>query len=341
MLLGVAFMMGVVLAAVFPSGREFAELTGKHRVDAYSIAYLTVLTRAKRDDAHLRLVFARQLAELGRWEEAISALAGVTFDASTRGDAHTLRLDVLVARARSFPLDSSERSLALETVHRELNAASELSWPPERARELANLALQLEDPALAARYYLAAAELETLPSARAEALADAGKWLRASGDTRGAAECFQRAADRTDDRERKARYLLAGADALEAHGRPCDAAALLRPLAKDATDVAFVDRAAALSTSCGDVDEAKRIGRRLVELAPDNETFVRAQVVRELAACDPPGALVLLRRLVKLYPHDNDLRLSTARVAEWSGQPQVALEQWLVLLSAPSSNGRW
>jgi tetratricopeptide (TPR) repeat protein len=333
MLLGVAFVMGVMLTVVFPTGREFAELTGKHRVDAYSIAYLSVLTRAQRDDGNLRIVYARQLAELGRWEESLAALDAGTFDPAAVGDAKTLRLDVVLARARSLPVGSSARASALEAVHQEIRAATRLSWPPPRARELAKLSLELEDPALAARYFLAAGELEVIPSARAEAIAEAGRWLRASSDERGASECFRRAADLTDDRDHKARYLSAGADALEAQGRPCDAADLLRPFVKGSPNVALVVRAAALSTSCGNAHAAKNIGRRLLELTPDDETYVREQVGRELAAGDPSAALLLLRTLVKRHPNDGGLRLTTARVAEWSGQPQIALEQWLFLMS--------
>ncbi|MBX3219294.1 MAG: hypothetical protein KF795_02170 [Labilithrix sp.] len=333
MLLGVAFVMGVVLAVVFPTGHEFAALAGKHRVDAYSIAYLSVLTRAKRDDGHLRLVYARQLASLGRWDAALAELDRETFAPALVGDAEGLRLELMLARAYALDPTSVARRAALDAVHDELRRLRGRSWPPSRARELGALALELEDPGLAARYFLAAAEAEPSRSARAATLADAGRWLRAAGDDAAASECLRRAAETTDDPEREVVYVTARAGALEAGGRPCDAARALLPFAVSANDVALVTRAATLATSCGDVREAKMLGRRILALAPDDEASMRAQVGRELAAGDPPGALVLLRRLVKSRPEDGDLRLTTARVAEWSGQPQVALEHWLFLVS--------
>lgn len=332
MLLGMAFMMGVVLAVVFPSGREFAELTGKHRVDAYSIAYLSVLTRANRDDGNLRLVYARQLATIGRWDEALAAL-DATFDTGRLAEVESLRLELTLARAYALPDGDVARSSALAAVHEGLRGSSAGAWPAPRARAFGKLALELEDPALAARYFLVAAEGEASSSARAEAMAEAGSWLRAGGDVHAASECFRRAAETTDDVERKTAYASARADALEAEDRPCDAAAAVRTFATTSTDRALVARATALATSCGDARHAKELGRHLLEISPRDEAGVRAQVGRELAAGDPPGALVLLEQLVKMRPNDGGLRLSTARVAEWSGQPQVALEHWLFLVS--------
>src|SRR5687767_5653931 len=75
LLIGFAFMMGIVIAVVFPTGREYAEVTSKQKVDAYSIAYLAVVTRADPKDSHLRFVYVRQLAQLGRWDEALKVLA--------------------------------------------------------------------------------------------------------------------------------------------------------------------------------------------------------------------------------------------------------------------------
>jgi len=341
MLLGVAFMTGIVLTVVFPSGREFAELTDKERVDAYSIAYLAVLTRAQQDDSNLRLAYTRQLAELGRWDEALTALDGTpprergsNLVPEIAGNAGKVRLELMLARARALPVDSAPRAAAFEEIHRALRAGASLTLPSARARELAALALELEDPALAARYFLAAAAAERNRLARALALAEAGRWLRASGDERSASESFRRAADLSDDEERKVSYLCAAADALEGQGRPCDAVDLLRPYVSVSRNVAVVERATALSTSCGNATDARQFGRLLRESAPDDERYVRAQVERELAAGDPAAALALLKRLVSSYPNDSELRWTTARVAEWSGQPQVALEQWLALVSS-------
>jgi hypothetical protein len=333
LLLGFAFMVGVVLTVVFPTGREFAELTGKQRVDEYSIAYLTVLTRAHPEDVHLRIVYVRQLAAVGRWDAALAALSVGPPEAATSAEVRALKMELMLARARELPPHDPAAAAAFVAVHDELRSTSGILVPSARGRELAKLALELEDPALAARFLLNVGDVEVDPAVRADAIAEAGRWLRAAGEGQRASECFRRAAGLSRDLERRAAYAGKGADALEADGRPCEAAALLRPHASASTNVVVVERAAALSTSCGASEDAKTLGRRALALAPHDEVRLRAQVHRELAAGDPQGALVLLRRLVHQHPHDGDLRRTTARVAEWAGRPDVALEQWLSLFA--------
>jgi hypothetical protein len=87
-----------------------------------------------------------------------------------------------------------------------------------------------------------------------------------------------------------------------------------------------------LVTSCGRARDAKLLGRRVVALMPESDAERRRQVQRELAAGDPVGALVLLRQLVHNHPNEAPLRETTAHVAEWAGQPQVALEHWMWML---------
>ncbi|MBX3192149.1 MAG: hypothetical protein KF819_34490 [Labilithrix sp.] len=335
LLLGFAFMMGVVSTVVFPTAREFAEAPAKQPVDAYSIAYLRVLTRANPRDAQLRAVYVRQLAALGRWDEALAALGAAPADPKAALSMRTLRLDLLLARARAMSEGSASRAAALEGVHHEVRAmlGDARGIGRDRVRDLVGLSLELEDPSLAARYCVELAELETEPLSRAEALGEAGKWFRASGDGARAAELQRRAAETSPDPARKSRHMMAAADTLEAMERPCEAAALLAHDAGVSSDRAFVQRATALMTSCGRARDAKILGRHLVAVAPDDKAERRAQVRRELAAGDPAGALALLGPLVKSHPNDLELRETTARVAEWAGHPYIALEHWVWLIS--------
>lgn len=329
MLVTFAFMMGVVLAVVFPTGREYAEVTSKQRVDAYSIAYLHVLTRANPKDGNLRFVYVSQLAQLGRWEEALEILETTPKDAQGGGDVRKLRLELMIARANSLPEDSPERAKAFATIHDELSEMVDAT-PVDQLETFAKLALQLEDPALGARFYIALATKN--PVVRVDALEQAGKWLRASGDGEGGANAYRRASELATDPEQKTRLLLLAVDALEAMSGACPAADLIAPLAEASTDKAVIERATRIMMSCGRAVEAKLLGRRLLAFAPDDEAEQKAQIRRELAGADPAGALVLLRALVTKYPSDGDIREATAKVAEWAGQPAIALEQWLWLL---------
>src|SRR4051794_36167913 len=171
--------MGIVMTVVCPTGREYAALSDKQRADAYSIAYLTVLTRADPRDTNLRIVFVRQLAQLGRWDEALQALGDSV-------ETRALRLELLLAKARAIPRDDPGRDHAFGVVHAELTAHAE-AFPKTQARSLAALALELEDPLLAATFYVSAAEAD-VPPGRAASFADAGRWFIAGGDGVRAAE---------------------------------------------------------------------------------------------------------------------------------------------------------
>src|SRR5450755_2334917 len=68
-----AFALGAALAAVFPTRREYAEFANDESPDEYSLAYLRVLTRADPKDMHLHLLYAKHLAKLDRWDDALAA----------------------------------------------------------------------------------------------------------------------------------------------------------------------------------------------------------------------------------------------------------------------------
>jgi predicted Zn-dependent protease len=334
LLVGFAFMMGIVMTVVFPTGREYAEVTDKQGVNAFSIAYLTVLTRADPSDLHLRLVYVKQLSSLGRWDDALDALARAPEAARRTPELRVLRLELVLAKARGLPEDAEERAAAFRDVHTELGSLVETAGiPTNRTRELADLALELEDPILAARYFLLAAETGDAET-RAAALAEAGRWYRAGGDGERGADCWQKAAEKTADAAKKREYLLEAAGALEGTRGACAAADVVFAPAKVDDDVAFVRRATDLLRSCARATDAKILGRRLLSLVPDNEPEMRLQVRRELEAGDPRGALVVLQRLVAKHPGDTILHEATARVAEWAGDPQAALRHWLWLLDS-------
>jgi tetratricopeptide (TPR) repeat protein len=330
LLTGFAFMIGVAITIVLPTDREYAEVTSRQQVDAYSIAYLSVLTRANPKDANLRFVFVRQLAQLGRWDEALETLAGVPDRPEYAGEARDLRLAIALARARAFDDGDPLREKAFADVHAQLSDMLTIA-PDDRLEDLAKLALELEDPALAAKYFLRRADAE--PSRRAEMLALAARWMRAAGDGVASGECYRRAADAAPDESTRVEYLLAGADSIEGATGACDAAKLVEGPAAKSTDKKLVARAATLLTSCGRVADARMMGRRQLELAPDDETTLRLQVRRELAAGDSHAALGLVKKLLALHPNDPKLHELAARVAEWSGQPSAALPEWLWLLS--------
>lgn len=327
-----AFVLGAGLAAVFPTRREYAEFANDEAPNAYSIAYLRVLTRADPRDMHLHLLYARHLQALGQLDEALEAVEPVLADPLLGADARDLRFDLMLARARSIPEGDPARTVAFRNVTAELTTMAQLPEKRDDLVHFAQLALQLDEPALAARYYLRAADADAVH--KAEYLVEAGKWLRASGDGVAAARAFDHAASTETDPAHARVDRMAALDALQAADRVGDACDLALGYSKDApNDREMLSRAVGLASAANRVQLARELGRTLLATNPDSADLMLAQAKRELAAGDPAAALPLITKVRERNPQDRSLRELEAHVAEWSGKPEMALDDWLWLLT--------
>lgn len=331
MLLGFAFVTVSVLAAVVPTGEEYAKIANVETPTAYSIAYLEVLTRANPEDVHLRMLYVRQLQALGRYSEALTVLEPALEDAHYFIEAHNLALHLHLAEARRLPEGSLARQEAFVRIEKELPVLMELDQPPEVLWELSGLALELDRPALAAAILVRLAD--TNPKQRTAALAEAARWFRASGRGDLAANYAVRAAATELDPVKAKKFASFAIESREAMDDVFGAADLAKQYAERyPDDLSLNEHATRLSTACSRHKDAQRFGRHLLEMQPESDGLLFDQMNRELAAGDLKSALVLAKRLVERNPHNIALRQNEARIAEWAGEPELALKDWLWLL---------
>lgn len=331
LLVSFTIVLVALLALVFPTGSEYAAFTSETKPDAYSIAYLEVLTRANPKELELRLVYARQLSALGRYEDAFVAIQPVLADARLAADAKQFALDVGLARARALPEGDTRRAAAFSDVHARLVDLLTLPRTPTRGEELARLALELGDPRLASDYYLELAAQQ--PNGRAGHLANAAKWLRAAGDNTGASTHYRSAHDSAATPTEAVDNALLAIASLESANRPGAAADLAAELAlSHPKDPRVLSLATRLATANSRAPVAREMGRRLLALSPEDEAVMRDQAQRELAAADAKSSLLLLNKLVARHPDEYGLRYQRARVAEWAGDLDTAERDlmWLV-----------
>lgn len=335
MLAGVAFAMGTLVATVFPTSADFERTTDALPSNAYSAAYLSMVVKANPRDEHSRIALVRLLASRGDFVSALTHLRFVERTPQNATDLDDLRFDLSLQRARALPQPSPERSAAFEDVLGQLEDLVREPHPASRLIELGDIALQLERPHLAAdRYELAASE--TLDAeARATLLARAGRWMLASGDARRAADCYVRAAESSVNAAGFRDYAVAASQALESSGDARAAADLAGRFADGApNDAALVDRAVALELAANRPVLARRFGRILLKLRPEDPAELGKQALRELGAGDPVAALPLIREVVDRNRNDIEWREREARVAEWAGDPSLALRDWLWLAAS-------
>ncbi|WP_394823030.1 tetratricopeptide repeat protein [Pendulispora albinea] len=334
-LVGFAVVLTSMLALVFPTGKEYADLATVTTPDRYSIAYLDVLTRGNPQEVELRFVYVKQLGALGRFDKAIGLLEPVLADPRHHLTAANMRFDLRLAQARSIPEDNPLRKETFELVYSDLKGLLPLPHDSARMRELAKVALELEHPELASKFLLRLAD-QTDEKGKAPILAEAAHWLRASGDGKSASANYDKAAGMTPDPTVGRAYALASIAALEAENAVPEAAdraaqyAVVYP-----KDLDILMKATQLATACSRDEAARDLGRQVLALAVEDDlpdAFLREQAKRELALHDPVTALKFIKRLVARHPNDIDLREAEAYVAEWAGELRLALRDWLFVM---------
>ena len=326
------FAAGVValIAAVFPTRSEYASLAEVAQPDQYSLAYLKVLTRANPEDTELRLLYVRQLATLGRWDEALSVLAPA-FDApARREDARQLRFEITLARARSLPEPSAARRAAFEDVAALIPDLLHRDVGLTQLREIAAVALAVGKPALAAEIHARIAGL--LPEGERHAARSlAARWYLAAGNPVAAARYYAWASSSAVTVADAKAYALRELAALEQKDVELAADRSVAYAKKWWDDKAIVERATRLATSCDRPRTARDFGRRLVEIGPVDEPLLRDQAKRELAAGDSKAALVIVEGLLAKHPNECALHEARAILSEWAGNADAALDEWLWL----------
>jgi polysaccharide biosynthesis protein PelB len=255
----------------------------------------------------------------------------VLSDRTLGDEAMDFKLEVLLSKARAIAEGDPARKAAFHDV---ALALEQMASKPERRDKLsdyAKMALELEEPAVAARFYTKAADGDG--PHKTDHLELAGKWFRAANDNAAAAETYERAANATQDPERSEQLALTALDCLEGANRVEDAYRAARRYTTRYADRRMEQRTIALASASGHVIDARDLGRTMLESTPNDLAVIEAQARRELWAGDPSLALPLIQRARALAPDDVGLRELEAHVAEWSGRPELALDDWLWLLT--------
>lgn len=329
MLLGFAAGVIALIAVVFPTRAEYAGLAEVKQPDQYSIAYLKVLTRANPEDTELRMLYVKQLSQLGRWAEALDALAPALEDKNPaiRDVARLQRFDILLARARSLPEGSADRAAAFDAVAALIPDLVGRNLGEPRMRDLALVALGLDKPGLAAEVYARLASMVPVDQ-RHEVRATAARWFLAAQNQTQAARYYAWASNTAPTVEKSKEYALLELAALESKNVELAADRSVAYAKKWWDDYGIVERATHLATACDRPRTARDFGRRLVSIGPVTEALQRAQAKRELGAGDPKSALAIVKQLLARRD-DCALHEAAARISEWTNDQDTALDHWL------------
>jgi len=331
-LLGLGLLCAGTLALVYP-GQSLMRLLASSNDDALAIDYLQHLVHLRGGDIGLRLMLAQRYLRIGEQQKALDALGAVH---SPEADA--LRLSIwkqrwFDARALHQSTQEAQARQALLVLLQRTTPKTFGDW-----RDTLVLLQGLDAPQQVQR--LAGMVTRYLPLPPAAALQAAQLLVGLHADTLAAQVLFDSAKAPISPGERL-RLIEAAAKALLASGQPAQAyartAAALQAQPVPAETAWFLVR---LALGAGLPSDAARWLRQAVPLdAPAGQlaqtlTAPRLELAWQvlLAAGDLRGAVHLADAALAKQPGNRAWGERRAQVLEWSGQPDAAMQQWIMLL---------
>lgn len=336
LILGIA--ISGLLFLLFP-GADFDNPRHLARPDELSIAYLRLLLRAHPRDSGARLLLAQEQMALGHAAEARESLEPLLDRMDEIGArAKLARLELDRARMSELPPADSRRRLVQAEVMNGIRLVAPAIQQADDLKELAELALSVEDPAEAANIYVRLAEVD-----RDHALSwleSACRWYDASGDYQGSARGHLRASELASTPAGKRDQAIRALRALEAGQLGASALKTATILVgRFPGDALVLDQATRIALANHDLAHARAWGERQLASANVEDGTISRQVDIDLQAGDPEASFHLLRTLIARRPGHPHLWRRYAQVASWAGHPDEALNGWTWLARHGSEEG--
>jgi hypothetical protein len=329
MIVLIALIVTALLALSYKSEEVFLPAEDE-QPDAVAIGYTELLLKAHPEDDRLRLRLIDQLVQIGDLRRAREYLEQLQGRVPAVASFYVAVLDILGAQANPDGIDEAKRAQLIEQLRGLDPATLDNAMLERQARH----ALQLGAPGIAVGAYRQLAGRDA--QRRQHWLEEAARWSLAADAQDQAAQLYLQLADEAQDPATRLDYLHQAFDALLAANLGEQAAELLAAhLDELGSDQASLDwLAAGVSAARGSVryDLAERFIQRWRVLQQDDPRAIAADFRLSLASGAIERAWQLGPELLALAPDDRELLAELARLGEWAGHPQQALDYWIRLL---------
>ncbi len=366
-----------VLVLLYPR-RDLERRISDAPDSALSVAYLANLLRSDPNNPQLRLLLARHQVRIGEMEKARQTLQPAldASDPTLRRDARWVLWEIVEAEFKALPNHNQKRRAQLrEELLRGLHELASEEWPIEQKLQLGNKAYEFGEHNLGSALYRSVAQ--TMPdAASASTLFDASaRAALASGDYRGSAELNLLARRSSPDPVLARSYFIAAVKALQAGNQPLAALEMAeREIDGLEDDPEILFLMVNLARAAGRPDVADRYVRKLLKIS----LFLQWQQIQIARAWGPgeflkvtesgaphgPGiafddklytlgydtflenrkledAWLVAQSAVRQAPENLAWRERLARVAEWTGRPAIALDNWHKVALATHKDEAW
>lgn len=301
MAVGLGLLVAAGLALTFPYHSLESRIARETRaVDPLHIEYLRLWLRVRPQEHGLRLLLARQLAQIGDWAGARAELQALPRPTDPQAAARValLEIDIGFAEAYAHAPDDPRRQELLAQLRAQLDAMTRTAWPASMQIELAERAAQ------AGAFDAAAFWHERLLAGDAPLSASAweaaGRRMAALGASELAARLYFRAQSVATRRDEQRRLFVAALRTLQGAGlydaALASAEVHLGALGNDTDTLEFLTR---FALAANRPDVAQRYATRLLKLSLAPAAIAAWQA--RFSAPVPPEWIALLEepRLVR------------------------------------------
>lgn len=367
-------MVALTLIVIFPHG-DLVRRVIEAPQGLLTATYLNNLLRTEPDNPQLRLLLARnqlQAGEPGKLRATLTPLLTAA-DGETRRSAIWLLWQADARRMEKLPTLTREREILALELRQRLAQLTKEDWPPAEKAQLAMQAFALGDKALGLAIFR---ELgNRVGNNSPQWIVEGGREALAQGEYRAAAEFYLLAAERAPNLNNEREYLLKALQSMVAGNATAEALQLaenyFERFPRLADDTAVLIELVKYARAARRPDLADRYARRLLRLALLEQWRREEQKLAHWGAAparvggqSEPGlpfddkiytlgfeAFLDNRKLedawkvaasaVRQAPDNLVWRERLAKVAEWSGRPAQALENWLYLARSGNRPDAW
>ena len=326
-----ALILATSLTLLFQHQNHLKQLVKLVQPDFISVTYLRLLIQMQPHDTTLRLSLAQQLSDLGRTGEARDVLQPMLYDNDkSNWPVRLMHIDIQRMELFATKTNDPQWEIKLEELADQLETVAKEAIPFPYLERIAKLSLEFDRPKIAADIYDRLADIDS--QNRLQWLALAGQWHLATARPKRAGQAYQEAFTLTTDTDKAQEFALLALDSLHAGNDQNAALAFVTEhLERFPHNPQLLERAVAIARTQSMYEQALQWGDQLLALDPNNEEQLERQLNLALEASKLPTALKIARQLVELQPENSTQRHRLALIAEWTGNPKYALEQWLWL----------
>lgn len=299
--------------------------------DAVAISYTELLIKAHPEDDQLRLRLIDQLIQVGDYKRAREYLEQLQGRLLAVTPFYAAMLDILRAQADPAGISEERRAQLIEAL-RTLQIANMDNGMLER---IARYALEIGGLDVAVTSYKALAERDI--ARRTHWLGEAALWSLANNDQSGAAQLYLQLAAAEPDARKRAEHLREAFNALRAADHSEQAAELLvqhlGELDAEQESLDWLAEGVDAAQAAQRFDLADMFIQRWLSLKADDHRALNADFRLSLASGAIDRAWQIGPELLAQTPDDFELMAELARLAEWTGHTQQALNYWVQMLA--------